>query len=159
MKIRPARADDDAALAALDRRSWAVEHEVLPRRSADQPFFAPGEDPTDILVAERDGVVVGWVRVQPPTSLASNAHVQQIAGLAVDAAVRGRGVGRALVEAACDLARNRGARRIWLRVLSTNPGARRLYERSGFAVEGVLPGEFHLGGRYVDDVLMGRSLT
>ncbi|MEV8411409.1 GNAT family N-acetyltransferase, partial [Streptomyces niveus] len=28
----------------------------------------------------------------------------------------------------------------------------------GFVVEGVLPGEFFLDRRYVDDVLMGRSL-
>ncbi|MFE0320554.1 GNAT family N-acetyltransferase, partial [Streptomyces albogriseolus] len=36
---------------------------------------------------------------------------------------------------------------------------RTLYASEGFAVEGVLPGEFHLDGRYVDDVLMGQSLV
>ncbi|MYV52865.1 GNAT family protein, partial [Streptomyces sp. SID3212] len=55
-------------------------------------------------------------------------------------------------------ARNQGARRLTLRVLGHNTPARRLYEAEGFAVEGVLPGEFLLDGEYVDDVLMGRSL-
>ena len=45
-----------------------------------------------------------------------------------------------------------------LRVLGHNTPARKLYETEGFAVEGVLPGEFLLEGVYVDDVLMGCSL-
>ncbi|NED74569.1 GNAT family N-acetyltransferase, partial [Streptomyces sp. SID9944] len=53
-------------------------------------------------------------------------------------------------------ARRQGARRITLRVLGHNTPARRLYESEGYAVEGVLPGEFLLEGAYVDDVLMGR---
>jgi RimJ/RimL family protein N-acetyltransferase len=46
-----------------------------------------------------------------------------------------------------------------LRVLGHNAAARRLYEGCGFVVEGVLPGEFLIEGRYVDDVLMGRALV
>ncbi len=89
----------------------------------------------------------------------TNAHVLQIRGLAVAEEARGRGTGRALVRAAVAEARRRGARRITLRVLGPNTVARTLYASEGFAVEGVLPGEFHLDGRYVDDVLMGQSLV
>ena len=39
-----------------------------------------------------------------------------------------------------------------------NDRARRLYESCGFQIEGVLRDEFHLGGQYVDDVLMARFL-
>ncbi|MYX40122.1 GNAT family N-acetyltransferase, partial [Streptomyces sp. SID89] len=63
---------------------------------------------------------------------------------------------RALLRAAREEARRQGARRITLRVLGHNTPARRLYESEGYAVEGVLPGEFLLEGAYVDDVLMGR---
>ena len=111
-----------------------------------------------MLVAEVGGVPVGWVRLRPPSPLQSNAHVQQIQGLVVDPCVRRQGVGRALVDAARELARQRGARRITLRVLGTNAVAQRLYKAAGFTVEGVLPGEFHVGGRDVDDVLMGQRL-
>jgi RimJ/RimL family protein N-acetyltransferase len=44
-------------------------------------------------------------------------------------------------------------------VLGPNTTARALYEGAGFVVEGVLREEFHLDGRYVDDVLMARDLT
>ena len=39
-----------------------------------------------------------------------------------------------------------------LRVLSTNPDARRLYERHGFVVEGAYREAFLIEGAYVDDV-------
>jgi RimJ/RimL family protein N-acetyltransferase len=45
-----------------------------------------------------------------------------------------------------------------LRVLATNPRARRVYERAGFSVEGVLREEFVLDGAFVDDVLMARRV-
>jgi RimJ/RimL family protein N-acetyltransferase len=63
------------------------------------------------------------------------------------------------VRAAVDEARRRGARKLSLRVLATNPGARRLYERCGFVVEGVLREEFLLDEVFVDDVLMACDLT
>jgi ribosomal protein S18 acetylase RimI-like enzyme len=158
LTVRTAQAADDAALAALDHRCWAIEHEVMPRRNEHAPFFSDRTEMSDVLVAEIDGEIAGWTKLAHPTPVASNAHVQQIQGLAVDPRWRRRGVGRALIDAACDLARSRGARRITLRVLGTNPGARQLYETAGFVVEGVLPGEFYLGGKYVDDIFMGRPL-
>jgi ribosomal protein S18 acetylase RimI-like enzyme len=109
-------------------------------------------------VAELDGAVVGYVRLRRPTDLPSHRHVLRVNGLAVDPAVQRRGVGRALLVAAIGEARRRGARRLTLNVLATNPGARTLYADCGFVVEGVRRGEFFLEGRYVDDILMAVPL-
>ncbi|MCX4677816.1 GNAT family N-acetyltransferase [Streptomyces sp. NBC_01433] len=103
--------------------------------------------------------IAGYIRLVPPTPLACNAHVRQIQGLAVADWARGNGVARTLLRAAFAEARRQGANRITLRVLGHNAPARALYASEGFVVEGVLSGEFFLNGRYVDDVLMGRSLT
>jgi ribosomal protein S18 acetylase RimI-like enzyme len=153
--IRRALRADDPALLDLGRRCWSPDHDVT-----DGPPTGSflGEHLGDVLVAEEAGRVAGYVKVAPPTPLPSNAHVQQVQGLLVDPELRGRGVGRALLEAAMELARERGGRRIWLRVLATNSPAQRLYAAAGFGVEGVLRGEFHRGGVDVDDVLMGRPL-
>ncbi|MFI1256832.1 GNAT family N-acetyltransferase [Streptomyces netropsis] len=102
--------------------------------------------------------LVGYIRLAPATRLVCNAHVRQIQGLVVDDRFRGRGVARAMLRAACAEARRQGALRVTLRVLGHNAPARALYASEGFAVEGVLPGEFLLDGAYVDDVLMGRTL-
>jgi ribosomal protein S18 acetylase RimI-like enzyme len=155
--IRPVRPADGSVLLDLDRRCWSPAHDVTEGPALANGTFL-GEHPEDIVVAELAGQVVGYVKVAPPTTLPSNAHVQQVQGLLVEPGVRGSGIGRALLDAAIGLARQRGARRIWLRVLSTNPAAQRLYASAGFTVEGVLRGEFCRDGVDVDDVLMGRRL-
>ncbi|MFI9149205.1 GNAT family N-acetyltransferase [Streptomyces sp. NPDC053367] len=159
IRIRVATYADEPALSRLDHVTWSPLHAVTPRPGPDEPFFRETAGPGDHLVAELDGRLVGYVRLGFPTPLASNAHVRQIRGLAVDGDARGKGAGRALVRAAVDRARTLGARRITLRVLGHNTVARALYEAEGFVVEGVQPGEFLLDGQYVDDVLMGRSLV
>lgn len=52
-----------------------------------------------------------------------------------------------------------GAVKLSLRVLATNEPARRLYERAGFVVEGVLKNEFRIDGADVDDYLLARYLS
>ncbi|MFG3493767.1 GNAT family N-acetyltransferase [Streptomyces sp. NPDC047928] len=158
--IRPARHGDAEALAALDRTTWSPLHAVVPKPQPPyDPFFDSTHRPEDYLVADDGaGVPLGYVRIGLPTRLACNAHVRQIQGLVVADSARGRGIARALLRAAGEEARRQGATRLTLRVLGHNAPARTLYEAEGFVVEGVLPGEFYLDGRYVDDVFMGRSL-
>lgn len=159
-RIRQAVPADEDALGELDRATWSPLHAVQPAPEPPySPFFDERHRPDEYLVAERDGTVVGYVRLVPPTPLACNRHVRQIQGLAVAESARGKGVARALLRAAMAEARRQGALRITLRVLGHNAPARALYASEGFAVEGVLPGEFFLHGAYVDDVLMGRALT
>ncbi|MCX4867550.1 GNAT family N-acetyltransferase [Streptomyces sp. NBC_00257] len=163
--VRPAVLADEAALGELDRATWSTLHAVTPRPQPPySPFFDEHHRPESILVAEveEDGDEprpAGYLRLVPPTPLACNTHVRQIQGLAVADRARGRGVARTLLRAAFAAARGDGANRMTLRVLGHNAPARALYESEGFVVEGVLPGEFFLHGRYVDDVMMGRSLT
>jgi ribosomal protein S18 acetylase RimI-like enzyme len=156
--IRPARTDDGEALNLLDRETWSHLHAVAPPPAPGQPFFDERHPVDGLLVAELDGEVVGYVRVGRPTPLRVNAHVLQVQGLVLAERARGRGLGKALMRAAEDHARRRGARRLTLRVLGHNAPARALYSSLGYAVEGVLPEEMLLDGTYVDDVLMGRFL-
>ncbi|MCX5201667.1 GNAT family N-acetyltransferase [Streptomyces sp. NBC_00237] len=158
--VRAATFADDLALGALDRDTWSPLSAVTPPPEPPYgPYFDERHFPEDVLVAEEDGRLLGYVRLVPPTPLACNAHVLQINGFAVAEEARGRGIGRTLVRAACAEVLRRGGRRITLRVLCHNTPARALYEAEGFAVEGVLPQEFFLRGEYLDDVLMGRALT
>jgi ribosomal protein S18 acetylase RimI-like enzyme len=156
--IRPARADEEAALRALDRATWTQLASPAPVPAADAPFFRAGVGAADVLVAEEDGELAGYVALRASTPLESNRHVISIHGLAVAEEHRGRGLGRALVEAAAEEATRRGARKLSLRVLGHNTAARGLYEACGFEVEGVLRDEFLVDGAYVDDVLMALDL-
>lgn len=156
--VRAASPSDDDRLAALDAAASDPGTYVVPP-AAGRAFFGDSTKPADVLVAVLAGRVVGYAKIRPATSLASNAHVQQIQGLAVDPTVRRRGVARTLLDAAAEEARRRGARKLSLRVLSSNPGAQALYRSNGYEVEGVLREEFRIeDGRYVDDVVMARRL-
>ena len=157
--IRAARPEDERELAGLNRAAWSWLSDVAPPPPEGAGVFDERHPPEQYLLAVLAGRIVGYVRQVPPTPLVSNRHVRQIQGLAVDGSVRGRGIGRALVEAACDAARVEGARRISLRVLGHNAPARRLYERCGFRTEGSLTEEFLIDGRYVDDIWMARRLV
>jgi ribosomal protein S18 acetylase RimI-like enzyme len=159
--IRPAAVADDAALAELERATRLPT--VSPAEYQPRPFFGATR-PDEVIVAELDGTVVGYVEVRPPTPLPSNAHVLAVEGLAVSPEVRGRGIARRLLAAVEQRAAERSAVRVTLRVLAVNGPARALYETLGYRVEGVLVGEFRLpvgpGGEVapVDDVLMAKTL-
>ncbi len=162
-RVRPAVAADEAALIAIDATAWSSDSGFPSiTRAASQPgvtFFSADSPPAIHLVAEAaPDQVIGYIRLKPPTSLAENAHVMHVAGIAVRASARGQGVATALLAAAERYAIERGARKLSLRVLSTNTPAIRLYDRVGFVREGTLAGEFLIDGRYVDDVLMAKRL-
>ena len=158
--VRPAKPGDDRALATIDRATWTTLTSPAPSPpEPDWSFLNEKIDISDVLVAELDGEVAGYVRLGRVFPIAASDHVLMISGISVDPAFQRRGVGRALIDAAVAEARARGARRLRLRVLSHNEGAVRLYEQAGFVVEGVLRGEFFLDDVYVDDMLMALDLV
>lgn len=160
-QVRAAVRADAEAIRTIDRLTLrptvSPADPVDPADGPVDPFARHG--PHDVLVAEVAGAVVGYVVLGRPTPLASNAHVRSVQGLAVHPDAQGVGHGRLLVRAAVHEARRRGARRLTLRVLATNTAARALYEQEGFVVEGVMAGEFVLGGNEVDDLLLARRLA
>jgi ribosomal protein S18 acetylase RimI-like enzyme len=159
--VRPARLADQEALTALEAIAWSAESGFPSTMAADQrnaTFFDDRNPPEAFLVAELDGRVVGYIRLKPPSKLPENAHVMQVQGLAVHPDARRRGVAAGLLDAAEETLRERGIRKLTLRVLSTNEVAIRLYERHGFVREGTLLEEFCINGRFVDDVMMAKKL-
>jgi [ribosomal protein S18]-alanine N-acetyltransferase len=72
-----------------------------------------------------------------PRGVAGSPYV---ASIAVDAQIRGRGIGTALMEWAEQRSRIRGARHIFLCVSSFNPRARLLYQRLGYVEVAELAG-------------------
>jgi RimJ/RimL family protein N-acetyltransferase len=90
------------------------------------------DDPTAMWVLEDDdGQVVGHLAVQETVSGVLSV------GMAVDAAARGRGGGRALLAAAQDHARASATHKISLEVWTDNARAIALYAAAGFEVEGL----------------------
>lgn len=82
-------------------------------------------------------------------------HKATLFGMYVPEEFRGRGVGRAIVDAVLAEARSRpGARVVQLTVTDGNRAARALYERCGFAAFGVEPMAIAVHGELISKVHM-----
>ncbi len=106
-----------------------------------------------LFVAEADGTIVGQadaVMGRWP----KETHVGTI-GIAIRAAYRDAGLGRAMMERILEWMRVRGLKKASLAVFSTNERAIALYRRLGFEVEGVRKRQYRIRGEWVDDVMMG----
>lgn len=109
-----------------------------------------------LVAVDASGTVVGWCVVERRTTEGVR-HVGRL-GIGMLPEARGRGLGRRLMAAVIDAARGKGMERIELEVFASNERAIALYERSGFAREGLKRRVRKLDGRYDDDVLMALLL-
>jgi RimJ/RimL family protein N-acetyltransferase len=106
-----------------------------------------------VFVAEReDGALVGRLSVGRDPHPAST-HVADV-GLMVAFDARRQGVGRALMEAAVEWAREAGVRKLELHVFPWNEAALALYDAFGFEREGYRRRHYRRGGEFVDAILM-----
>ena len=138
MIVRKARHDDleaaaevIAAVAPEDFLGAQPPVDVEDRAERFRELIERG-DPAALWVLEGDdGQVVGHAAVQESVSGVLSL------GMAIVAAARGQGGGRALVQAAQEHARSCGAHKISLEVWTDNARAIALYAAAGFEVEGL----------------------
>ena len=71
---------------------------------------------------------------------------------------RRQGVGRALLQAAVDWAREAGVRKLELHVFPWNEAAMALYGAFGFEREGYRKRHYRRGGEFVDAILMAYEI-
>lgn len=83
------------------------------------------------LVAEQDGRIAGLL-----TYTLADGDLEVVT---IDAPVRHVGVGSALLTAAIEVARDAGARRLWLITTNDNLDGLRFYQRRGLRIVGVTP--------------------
>lgn len=131
----PARIEDLEALlplVAAYQRFYGVE---APDDARNRAFFTRFVAPSDlgVLLAahDEDGVPLGFATIYWTHSSVSAEDVAHMNDLFTVAEARGRGVGRALIEAAKDAARQRGLQRLTWMTAPDNATAQRLYDRTG----------------------------
>jgi len=109
-----------------------------------------------VFVAEAPEGIVGRLSIARDSHPASY-HVADL-GLMVAAGYRRRGIGRALLEAAAQWAREAGVRKLELHVFPSNEPAIALYESFGFSREGYRRRHYRRGDEYVDAILMAYEI-
>lgn len=127
--IRPATADDAAALAELlGQLGYPAPAGDMPRRLA----LLRDDDRSEAFVADDDGVVVGLATTHTEVSLTRGEAIGQLTALVVKDGYRGAGAGRQLVSAFEEWARARGCRKLVVTTANHREGAHRFYDRLGW---------------------------
>jgi ribosomal protein S18 acetylase RimI-like enzyme len=145
MQIRRATAEDIEPIARFGAMLLRVHYDFDPAR-----FMEPGADAEAgyawflstqlkrkdslVLVAERDGRVVGYLYagIEPRNWKELRERAGFVHDVLVDPAARGQGIAEALMTAAFDWMRERQAPRAVLWTAAANHGAHRLFDRLGF---------------------------
>jgi ribosomal protein S18 acetylase RimI-like enzyme len=119
MHIRDLTEADEDACALIFARAWAHAFPQHPR-DIDRETFLHETDGEVVIVAEQDGVALGFAAVYRPDDFLHHLYV--------DPTVHRLGVGRALIEAA----RERTGGGLRLRCQATNVNALGFYAHLGF---------------------------
>lgn len=154
--FRTANEGDADQLEKLEAEAWT--RHTSPNPVHERPVFGARLPFADVIVACRDGVLLGYIAIGRRTPFATNAHVGSIRSIVVASEHKRAGVGRQLLSAAEREAKRRGFLALRLNVMASNTAARALYASAGFAELGRYPAEFCVEGEWVDDVFMGKSL-
>lgn len=108
----------------------------FPPELADHVYTVFRDPDRDILVAEEEGEIRGFAVLheirRPENPFMFERHFLDVDEFGVDEAYRRRGVGRALIERAKAIARDRGFDRLELNMWEFNQGALEFYEALGF---------------------------
>src|SRR5688572_26935931 len=110
-----------------------------------------------VLVAERESTVAGWGSLNIFNPRPAYAHVADFS-IYVGQEARGAGVGKSLLAALIERARELGYHKLVLAAFPHNEAGMRLYSRFGFREVGVYREQGLLDGHWVDVIIMERLL-
>jgi L-amino acid N-acyltransferase YncA len=158
MQVRPATAEDAAAVAAIYNHGIAERQatfETRPRSPREVAAWL--EEGRPFLVATDGDEILGFARLSPYSVRKAYAGIGEHA-IYVDTRARGRGVGRRLLEALAATAEADGYYKLTSRVFTTNAASLALHRAAGFTEVGVQRRHGRLDGEWKDTVLVERLL-
>ena len=168
--VRRAGADDAESLASFARTSFVDTFGSANTESNMSEYLSKafGTDvqreellnPRNaIFIAERDGVLIGYVMMRDTAvpECVADRNALEIVRLYVSKSLIGGGLGSALMQRAIDEARAQGKSTIWLCVWEENPAAIAFYTRWGYVRRG--DHTFVLGSDLQTDHIMTREVV
>jgi phosphinothricin acetyltransferase len=156
---RPAEPRDAEAMASIYREGIedrVATFETQPATEAEMVALTRGGPP--ILVAERDGAVVGWAKIGPYSDPHPYYDGVGEATLYVARGARGAGVGRALMLALEPAARGAGYHKLVGKIFVSNAASIALVRACGWLDVGVHRRHGRLDGEWKDVLVVEKLL-
>ena len=161
ISIRHAALSDAAAIAGIYNQGIAergATFETTPRQPRDIELRLADAARYPLLVAVgSDGGVLGWAGLSAYRSRDCYAGIGEFS-VYLDRLARGQGVGRRLLDALVEAARERGYWKLVSRVFPFNQASLGLCRACGFREVGVYEKHAKLDGRWLDVVIVERCL-
>jgi L-amino acid N-acyltransferase YncA len=139
--------EDRAATLDVDLHTPDEQLEWFRRHDPRQP----------VVVAEAVAVIIGWVSLNQFSARPAYRYVADLS-VYIERGWRGKGVGTRLL---CEIearARGLGYHKVVLSAFPFNQAGIRLYEKFGFRTVGMYHEQGLIDGRWVDTIIMERSL-
>jgi len=158
--IRPAGGRDTEAIADIYNEGIATRlatFETEPRTAADVELWLAAGDRLPTLVAEEDDVVLGWARVLAYSDRPVYAGVGEVSVYVAERA-RGRGLGRALLDALQQRAKELGYWKLVGKLFTANAASAAMVRRCGWREVGMHHRHSRLEGEWRDVLLVERVL-
>jgi phosphinothricin acetyltransferase len=158
--IRHAVAPDAETVAAIYNQGIAERSstfETEPRAAADIDAWLAAGERLPLLVADEQGRVLGWARILAYSDRAAYAGVGEVS-VYVDAAARGRGLGRALLGALERRAVDLGYWKLVGKLFTENAASAGLVKSCGWREVGLHLRHGRLDGEWRDVLLVERVL-
>jgi phosphinothricin acetyltransferase len=154
-EIRPLEPSDWPAVERIYAEGIATRAATFETEPPTWEQFDAGRLPAHRLVAIEDGEIVGWAAVSPTSERDCYAGVVEHS-VYVTADARGRGIGRALLDALVESTEAAGIWTIQSSIFPENEASVRLHERAGFRIVGRRERIARLDGVWRDTVLVER---
>ena len=167
VSYRRATHDDAAALAELGAQTFTDtfghlyqpdDLEIFLQNHSTANWAKELGDPAfDVRIAERDGRLVGYVKLGPPhLPFEPRGEAAELRQLYVIEEMKGQGIAHELIQWAIERARGSGADFLYLSVFTENHRARAFYEKYDFEPEGTYA--FMVGNHADEDIVMRLKL-
>lgn len=159
-QIRPADSRDATAIADIYNQGIAdrgATFETEPRPAADIVARLEDTERYPLLVAVDGTSVVGWAGLSTYRPRACYSGIAEFS-IYLDRAARGRGVGRMLLNALIESAKDRGYWKLVSRIFPFNAASRALCRSCGFREVGIYERHGRLDGQWLDVIIVERLI-
>lgn len=155
--IRKATLDDLAAITEIYNQAilrTTATFDTEPKSLDEQKIWFESHGPKyPVLVAEEDGVVIGWASLSKWSDRCAYSDTAEIS-LYIDEKERGKGIGRKLLEAINCEGEKTGLHSIIARIAEGNETSIHLHQTVGFEQIGIMKEVGRKFGRLLDVYLM-----
>jgi L-amino acid N-acyltransferase YncA len=162
LTVRHATLEDTESILRIYNQGIEDRIATLETETKDSSYmeawFHDHQGRFSVLVAEKEGKVIGWASLNPYSHRCAYKGVADLS-VYIDRNYRGQGVGSTLLEALEKAAKEQEFYKIVLFTFPFNQGGQGLYQKMGYRQVGVFEKQGVMDGELIDVMIMEKLLS